>query len=181
MQISTARVTGTKNCRRCGGSGQFGMSEVTAREIMAQGGTIAGPGVCFRCGGTGQQPTGFEGNEVSVYVQRSSDRRTKEGGRRGQIDVIATITTKNTPRATRGHGCRAVGEIKVGVRVVGKMVDGTRFDLTIKAAGMTNRELLAFEEKSSKLWHKVHAGLGVSPHSLDGDEEAAVLRDLGVI
>jgi hypothetical protein len=176
MEIGRARRTGTTTCGRCGGSGQFGVgsSQDSAGNMT--------PGVCYRCGGSGQQPAGFEGQTVVANVYRSSERRDGTGARRGTIDVLVKVTTYSTPRVKRGHGCIAVAEIPVAERVVGRMVDGRTFDLTIRAASMKGADLLAFEQKSVELHRKVNAGLGPAYRDMiSPEDEAAVLREFGII
>lgn len=176
MQISKARRTGRGTCGRCNGSGLFGVgcSQDSAGNMVA--------GVCYRCGGNGLEPTGFEGQTVNATVMQSVERRDGQG-RRGTIDVVAVVDTYATPKVRGKSGCVAVTEIRIQQRVVGRMVDGTTFDKTIKAASMSTADLLAFEALEAQPSRRIRAGLGVMPlnHWMTEAEERAVLVDLGVI
>lgn len=170
MQISTATRNGSKACGRCGGSGEFTVSDAQAREIINGGGTVgAGAAICWRCGGTGNEATGFDGQNINARVMQSSERRDGTGRRRGTIDVVAVVTTYATPKRSGRSAVRAVSETIESVRMVGRMVDGTTFDKTV--AG----------DLTADLHQRLYKALGASFRDLDGDAEVAALVGLGVI
>lgn len=159
----TATATGTKNCGRCGGSGIFDHERLTD---------------CWRCGGTGKEATGFDGQDVSIEINRSRTRR--DGSRAGVIDTVATITTSERIKVGR-YGVSAWTPVAVSIRVVGTMVDGTAFDLTIRPLGTDEAARVAFQDKAHELWQKVRAGIGTDDsHRMTTEEVDTFKTQMGI-